>query len=128
MRRLLLGLAVTIAAASPAKLVAQRIYHDDYYRRIDYGVLHDRIRASVDRALERSTRTIERSTRLSTRAAERASRAAERTAERTALRVRNGVDARRSFDSDAFDRRMDRLRDRLDSRMRTRLRDRRWRW
>ena len=122
-RQLLLGLAIAIVAASPAKLAAQR-NHRDYYPRIDYGAMHERIRTSMDRALERSQRTIERSTRQSMRAAERASR----TAERAALRARDRADDRRYFDRDAFERRMDRLRVRLDNRVRVRVRDYRWRW
>ena len=124
-RRLLLWLAVATVAASPARLVAQRDTRDYSSRRFDYGAMQDRIRASVDRALERSGRAVERSTRLSEREAERA-------ASRAAARIRVRLNERHDyFDREAFDRRMDRMRVRLDrqrDRMRARMRDYRFRW
>jgi hypothetical protein len=116
-RRLLLWLAAASLAAGPARLAAQRDTRDRYYPRIDYGAMQDRIRASVDRAMERSTRAVERSTRLSEMAAERAT-------SRAVSRVRFDLNERRDvFDRDTFDRRMDRMRERMD-RQRDRIRDR----
>lgn len=130
-RRLLLWLALATVAASPARLAAQRDTRDYYYPRFDFSAMQDRIRRSVDRALERSGRAVERSTRLSERAAERAT-------SRAAASVRRLNDRHDFFDREAFERRMDRvyrmdrmrdrLNDRLDDRIRVRIRDYRRHW
>ncbi|HEY4303758.1 MAG TPA: hypothetical protein VGM82_04790 [Gemmatimonadaceae bacterium] len=123
-RRLLLCTAVALAATIPAPLSAQRGNYREYdYPHIDYARMQERIRTSVDRALEHSNRAIERSRRVSERAAERAS-------ERTVLRMRE-VEQRRYFDGRTFNRQMDRMRERMDrqrDRMRDRMREYRYRW
>jgi hypothetical protein len=127
-RRLLQWIVVATVVLGPARLASQRPDREYYYPRVDYGAMQDRIRASVDRALERSNRAIERSARVSRDVAERA-------AERARESVRMHLDDRRYFDSDAFDRRMDRMRERMDrrrdevrERVRDRVRDYRRRW
>jgi hypothetical protein len=125
LRRLLLWLAVATVAGTPARLAAQRDTRDYSYRGFDYGAMQDRIRASVDRAMERSSRAVERSTRLSERTVERATSHAM---SRVRVRLNEHPDL---FDRAAFDRRMDRMRERMDhqhDRMHDRMRDYRLRW